>query len=81
MKNNNEVEVIRFTTYSFKEVRQKELVRWLGTTAQSAIDRRHEKAKKLVLKTLKGTPAIYSPENESMNRNNSCLKIPGSEFS
>lgn len=59
MKNNNQVEVILFSNYSFKEVGQRELVRWLGTTAQSAIDRQNEKAKKLFLKTLKGTPAIY----------------------
>lgn len=58
MKNNNQV-VILFSNYSFKEVRQRELVRWLGTTAQSAIDRQQEKAKKLFLRTLKDTPAIY----------------------
>jgi hypothetical protein len=59
MKNNNQVEVILFSKYTFKDLRQKELVRWLGTTAQPEIGRQHEKAKKLILKTLKGTPAIY----------------------
>ena len=59
MKNYNLVEVILFSTYSFKDERYKELVRWLGTTAQSAIGRQHEMAKKIFLKTLKGTPAIY----------------------
>ena len=59
MKNYNQVEVILFSKYSLGDLRQKELVRWLGTTAQSAIVRQHEKAKKLFLKTLKDTPAIY----------------------
>ena len=59
MKNNNQVRVILFSNYSFREAGQKELVRWLGTTAQSAIGRQQEKAKKLFLKTLKGTQAIY----------------------
>ena len=39
MKNNNQVEVILFSKYSFKDIRQKELVRWLGTAAQSEIGR------------------------------------------
>ena len=59
MKNYNQIEVILFSKYSTTDFRQKELVRWLGTTAQSAIGRQYEKTKKLFLKTLKGTPAIY----------------------
>ena len=59
MKNYNQVEVILFSKYFTTDFRQKELVRWLGTTAQSAIDRQYKKAKKLFLKTLKDTPAIY----------------------
>jgi len=59
MKNNNQVEVILFSNYSFNNLRQKELVRWLGTTAQSAIVRQQERAKKLFLRTLKDTPAIF----------------------
>jgi hypothetical protein len=59
MKNYSQVEVILFSKYSTTDFRQKELVRWLGTTAQSAIGRQYEKAKKLFLKTLKDTPAIY----------------------
>lgn len=59
MKNYNLVEVILFSKYSFKDARYKELVRWLGTTAQSAIGCQQEMAKKIFLKTLKGTPAIY----------------------
>ena len=59
MKYNNQVEVILFSKYSFNDLRQKELVRWLGTTAQSAIAHQQENAKKLILKALKGTPAIF----------------------
>jgi len=59
MKNYNQVEVILFSKYSHTDLRQKELVRWLGTTVQSAILRQHEKAKKIFLRILKDTPAIY----------------------
>jgi hypothetical protein len=59
MKNYNQVEVILFSKYSTTNFRQKELVRWLETTAQSAIGRQNERTGKLFLKTLKGTPAIY----------------------
>jgi len=59
MKNNNQVEVILFSSYSFDNTLQKKLVRWLGTTAQSMIARQQEKTRKLFLKTLKGTPAIF----------------------
>ena len=59
MKNNNMVEVILFSKYSLTNMRQKELVRWLGTTAQAAIGYQHDKTKKLILRTLKDTPAIF----------------------
>ena len=59
MKNNNQVEVILFSKYSFNDLRQKELVRWLGTAAQSEIRRQLQRTKKVFLKTLKDTPAIY----------------------
>ena len=59
MKNLNQVEVILFPKYSLKNLNQKELARWLGTTAQSAIGHQHQKAKKIFLRTLKNTPAIY----------------------
>jgi len=59
MKNSNRIEVLLFSNYSFRDIRQKELVRWLGTTAQSAIGKQLSKTKKLHLKTLKDTPPIY----------------------
>ena len=59
MKYSNQLEVILFSKYSFIDLRHKELVRWLGTTAQSVIGRQQEKAKKINLRTLKETPAIY----------------------
>jgi hypothetical protein len=54
MKNYNQVEVILSSKYSLQD-----LVRWLGTMAQSAIGRQQEKAKKIFLRTLKDTPPIY----------------------
>ena len=59
MKNYNQVEVILFPKYSLGDLRQKQLARWVGTTAQSAIGRQDEKAKKLFLRSLRETPAIY----------------------
>ena len=59
MKHYNQTEVILFSKYSFNDLRQKELVRWLGTTAQSVIQRQHVVTKKLHLRMLKDTPAIY----------------------
>lgn len=59
MKYSNQLEVILFSKYSLKDLRQKDLIKWLGTTAQSVIGRQHENAKKIILPTLKGTPAIY----------------------
>jgi hypothetical protein len=59
MENNKQVEVIFFSKYSLKNSGHKEQVRWLGTIAQSAIELQDEKAKKIFLRTLKSTPAIY----------------------
>ena len=59
MKNYNQVEVIFFSKYSLTNLHHKQQVRWLGTIAQSAIERQNEKAKKLFLTILNETPAIY----------------------
>ena len=59
MKNNNKVQVVLFSKYSLADSRQKELVRWLGTTLQSAIERQQNVARKLFLRTLKDSPTIY----------------------
>jgi len=59
MKNYNQIEVILFSKYSLSNLRQKELVTWLGTTLQPAIGRQQAKAKKIFLKIIKDTPAIY----------------------
>ena len=59
MKNNNVVEVILFTKYSLTDLRRKELVKWLGTTLQSAIMQQNDITKRLFLGTLKDSPAIY----------------------
>jgi hypothetical protein len=59
MKSDKKVAVIIFSRYSFTDSRQKELVRWVGTTLQSAIAQQEEMTRKLFLKSLKNTPAIY----------------------
>jgi len=59
MKNYNQVEVILFAKYYLKNSDQKELVKWLGTTAQSAIGRQQDRVKKIFLSALKNTPPIY----------------------
>jgi len=59
MKNNNQLEIILFSAYSLKDIRHKEMVRWLGTIAQSAIGFQQEKAKRFSLKILRDTPPIY----------------------
>ena len=59
MKNYHHVEVVLFPEYAFTDWRRKELVRWLGTRVQPAIDRQQKKTRKLYLRVLKDTPAIY----------------------
>ena len=59
MKSDKKVEVILFSKYSLPDSRQKELVRWVGTTLQSAIAQQQEMTKELFLKSLKNTPAIH----------------------
>lgn len=59
MKNDNKVQVILFSKYSFGSFSQKELVKWLGTTLQPVIGQQNDTTKKLFLQTLKDTPAIY----------------------
>jgi hypothetical protein len=59
MENNNKVQVILFSKYSFMDLRQKELVKWLGTTLQSSIEKQQKNAKKFVLINLRDTPPIY----------------------
>jgi hypothetical protein len=59
MENNNKIEVILFSKYSLSDIRRKELVKWVGITIQPAISHQHDSAKKLFLRNLKDTPAIY----------------------
>jgi len=59
MKKGKKVAVILFSKDSFADPRQKELVRWVGTTLQTAIVQQQDTTKKLFLKTSKDTPAIY----------------------
>ena len=59
MRSSNQLEIILFSKYSLKDVRQKQLVRWLGTTAQTVIALQQAKTKRINLITLNKTPAIY----------------------
>ena len=59
MKNYNQVEVILFAKYYLQNSDQKELVKWLGTTVQSAIGHQEDRVKKIFLEALKNTPPIY----------------------
>jgi hypothetical protein len=58
MKKNNKLEIILYSRYSLTDSQQKELVKWLGTL-QSVIGDQHEKSKRLFLKALSETSAIY----------------------
>ncbi len=59
MKYFNQIEVIFLSGYSPNGLREKQLVKWLGTTAQTVIGQQNEKVKKLNLRTFKDTPPIY----------------------
>ena len=59
MERNKQVEVIFFPKYSLTNLSHKQQARWLGTIAQSAIELQNKKAKKLLIRNLKGSPAIY----------------------
>lgn len=59
MKKYNQVEVILFTQYLFRDINQKELIKWLGTTVQSVIGRQETRVKKMYPTSLKNTPPIY----------------------
>ena len=59
MKSYKRVEVILFSRYHFTNVRQKQLIRWIGTTLQAEIERQERIAEKLFLETLKDTPPIH----------------------
>lgn len=59
MKHYNNVEVIFLSNHSTTDSSQKELVKWLTTTLQSVLDKQQASIKKMFLRILKDTPAIY----------------------
>ena len=59
MRHQNNIEVILLSNHSSTDQNQQELVKWLTTTLQSVIDRQHGSVKKMFLRTLKDTPAIF----------------------
>lgn len=59
MENKNNIEVVLFAKYTFKDSRRKEVSKWLTTTIQSAIKKQYQRTKKMHLEILKDTPAIF----------------------
>ncbi len=59
MKDYYQLEVILFSKYTTRSLAEKDLLKWLRTVAQFAIERQRDKVKKLFLKTLTDSPPIY----------------------
>lgn len=59
MKKYNTIGVILFSRYYLKNLRQKELVKWLSTSVQSVIGRQHDTVKKMFVRAPKVTPPVY----------------------
>ncbi len=59
MKSHRLVEVIFYSKYSLRKRREKELTLLLSDRARCAIAYQQEKTKKLLVPSLKETPAIY----------------------
>jgi hypothetical protein len=59
MKHYNNVELIFLLNHLTTDSSQKELVKWLTTTLQSAIDQQQGSIKKIFLSILKDIPTIY----------------------
>jgi len=75
MKNNHQVEVILFSNYCFNDMRKKELVRWLGTTAQSTIIINIKKKEIISEKTEGYTWNLHVMKMKTVVRNNSSLEM------
>lgn len=58
MSNNNHIELILFEKYSREDLQQENLITWLTTTVQSAIERQNARIKKMSLIILEDTPSI-----------------------
>ena len=59
MAYDNNIEVIVFSNHCSSSQSEKELLKWLTTIVQPAIDRQQANSKKKYLKNWKHTPAIY----------------------
>jgi len=59
MKYNSNIEVILLSSASFTNLYDQKLLNWLTTTAQAIIVKQHETTKKLFVRTLRSSPAIY----------------------
>jgi hypothetical protein len=58
MKHHN-IEVVLLSNHSSTASGRNELVKWLTTILQPVLDKQHESIKKMFLRILKDTPAIF----------------------
>ena len=59
MGNSNNLEVILISDQSLTPWRRQEILEWLRTTLQSAVEKQHMNIKKVFIKILSDTPAIF----------------------
>jgi hypothetical protein len=57
--NNNRVEVLLVSNQSTRDLSPEELVNWMKTTMQPAIEEQEELAQKIFPVSIKGLPAFY----------------------
>jgi hypothetical protein len=59
MENGSNLEVILFSDQSLTPPRRQEILEWFRTTLQSAVDKQHANIKKVFVRILSDTPAIF----------------------
>lgn len=59
MKHENTIEVILISDHSLTDSNQQEQLKWLTTTLQSVIAKKHASINKMFLRLLKETPEIF----------------------
>lgn len=59
MKHHNNIEIILLSKQASAGRSQKALIKWLTTILQSAVDKQQESIKKMFVRILGDSPAIY----------------------
>ena|GEM_PF-6618944 len=59
MKSGGNLEVVLLSDKSLSERRRQEILEWFRTTLQSAVDKQETNMKKVFVKILSDTPAIF----------------------